>query len=415
MPDSAAFTHTLLQRMTEGCTVDDLLSEAACIGLQDVSVCDAAYNLLASSHAPRNDNVFVPQNSSKFVMRPEIVADLQRKGISQRLQKSSQPFWFFNDALEQLELFCTILYNGQVLGYLFQRPEQPPTEDELACWTVLAQCIALVMQRSGSIEPDAGQHVQEAVLQQLALGQLTDPELAQARLKQSGWTASPAYRIGCLFTNEVSLFSALRPKQLSAQLRNTFPGCICCCYQEHLIVLGPGSLDQQGDTRIRLRHWLKYHHFHIAVSTPYLRLTDTAAAYAQARELVSAGRILAANIPLPELMYYENYLPLCTYLSSHQKDSLLAYIHPHILCFLRHDQEHQTQYIHTLSTYFSCGRNMTQASSALFIHKTTLFYRFERMEKLVRPFLQNPQLLFLYEYSLMLLQAMGSGIDGDKS
>ncbi|MFQ9250086.1 MAG: helix-turn-helix domain-containing protein [Faecalibacterium prausnitzii] len=53
--------------------------------------------------------------------------------------------------------------------------------------------------------------------------------------------------------------------------------------------------------------------------------------------------------------------------------------------------------------YFSCGRNMTRTSNALFIHKTTLFYRFERMEKLVGPFLQQSKRLFLYEYSLHLL------------
>ena len=71
--------------------------------------------------------------------------------------------------------------------------------------------------------------------------------------------------------------------------------------------------------------------------------------------------------------------------------------------FQQYDREHQTQYIQTLMAYFSCGRNMTRTSNALFIHKTTLFYRFERMEKLVGPFLQQPKRLFLYEYSLHLL------------
>lgn len=49
---------------------------------------------------------------------------------------------------------------------------------------------------------------------------------------------------------------------------------------------------------------------------------------------------------------------------------------------------------------------MTRASKALFIHKTTLFYRFERMEKLVGPFMEDPDLLFLYEYSLRLFHAL---------
>lgn len=407
MPNAAAFTRALLQKLTGPCTAEELLMEAARWGMPDISACDSAYNLVASSHGSRNDNVFVPQASGSYVMRPESIRSMQHKQISQRLQKSPHPFWFFNDTLGQLELFCAVLYNGQVLGYLFQRPQQPPTEEELACWDVLAQSIAIVLQRSGGIAPDAGQQAQEAILQQLALGQLTDPALAQARLEQTGWTASPAYRIGCLFTNEVSLFLALTPKQLSAQLRNLLPGFICCCYQDSMILLGPGNLDcsPQKDTRIRLRHWLKYHHFQIAASMPFSALDRAAQAYRQARELVQAGRaIAAADSALPALLYYEDYLPVCACLSAYGNEAPALHIHPHIALLAAHDREHGTQYLHTLSVYFSTGRNMTSASKALFIHKTTLFYRLERMEQLVGPFVEDPDLLFLYEYSLRLFR-----------
>lgn len=404
MADPAAFTRTLLQKLTEPCTVEDLLMEAARWGMPDISACDSAYTLLASSHGPRNDNVFVPQASGSYVMHPESIASMQQKQISQRLQKSPHPFWFYNDALGQLELFCAILYNGQVLGYLFQRPQQPPTEEELACWDVLAQSIAIVLQRSGAMEPDAGQQAQETILQQLALGQLTDPALAQARLEQAGWTASPAYRIGCLFTREASLFLALTPKQLSAQLRNVLPGFICCCYQDSMILLGPGDLDHspQKDARIRLRHWLKYHHFQIAASMPFAALDGAAQGYRQARELVQAGRTLAAA--QPALLYYEDYLPICACLSAYGNEAPALHIHPHIAKLAAHDKEHGTQYLHTLAVWFASGRNMTRASKALFIHKTTLFYRFERMEQLVGPFMEEQDLLFLYEYSLRLLK-----------
>lgn len=338
-------------------------------------------------------------------MCPESIRSMQHKQITLRLQKSPHPFWFFNDTLGQLELFCAILYNGQVLGYLFQRPEHPPTEEELACWDVLAQSIAVVLQRSGAMEPDAGQQAQETILLQLALGQLTNPALAQARLEQTGWTASPAYRIGCLFTSEVSLFSVLTPKQLSAQLRSVLPGFICCCYQDVMILLGPGDLDHspQKDTRIRLRHWLEYHHFQIAASMPFAALDGAAQAYRQARELVQAGRTLAAARPV--LLYYEDYLPICACLSAYGSGDPALHIHPNIAKLADHDRKHGTQYLATLSAYFAAGRNMSAASKALFIHKTTLFYRFERMEKLAGPFMEDPDLLFLYEYSLKLLNA----------
>jgi len=401
MESSAVFTLRLLQRLAEGCTLQELLEEAAKLGLWDVSVCDAAYNLLASSHPPRNDNVFVLQQSDRRIMRPEIVADMQQKGISRRLAKTSRPFWFYNEQLGQWELFCAVLSSGQVLGYLFHRPEKPPTEDEVICWIALSQGVAVTMQRSGSIEPDAGRKMQETILLQLALGQLTDSSIVQARLEQSGWKALVNYRLGCLFTEEVSLFSVLRPEQLSVQLRNVLPGCICCCYRDCVIILGSGSLEEQSS--IRLRHWLKYHHFHIAVSAAYLQLIDTPVAYTQAQELMCAERVMDIQDSLPEIVFYEDHLPLCAYLSTYKKEELLRHIHPHIRFFQQYDREHQTQYIQTLMVYFSCGRNMTRTSNALFIHKTTLFYRFERMEKLVGPFLQQPKRLFLYEYSLHLL------------
>ena len=212
-----------------------------------------------------------------------------------------------------------------------------------------------------------------------------------------------------MFTNDVSLFSALNPKQLSAQLRNVFPECICCCYQDHLILLGPGDLaaTPHKDTRIRLRHWLKYHHFQIAASMPFSSLDGTAKGYRQAKELIRAGRALAFETePPPELLYYEDHLALCAYLSAYGRSELFSHIHPHIVRLAAQDAAHHTKYLQTLSAYFASGRKMTETSKALFIHKTTLFYRFERMEQLIGPFMEDPERLFLYEYSLRLLQAL---------
>ena len=59
--------------------------------------------------------------------------------------------------------------------------------------------------------------------------------------------------------------------------------------------------------------------------------------------------------------------------------------------------------------YFAHNRNTTAASAALFIHKTTLFYRLEQMENLVGPFLKDPKRLFLYEYSMLLLEQLPAG------
>ena len=77
-----------------------------------------------------------------------------------------------------------------------------------------------------------------------------------------------------------------------------------------------------------------------------------------------------------------------------------------IRAFREHDRAHRTEYLPTLRAYLENNRSTTAAAAALFIHKTTLFYRLEQMEKLAGPFLKDPELLFLYEYSLLLLRLL---------
>jgi len=46
-------------------------------------------------------------------------------------------------------------------------------------------------------------------------------------------------------------------------------------------------------------------------------------AYTQAQELMCAERVMDMQDSLPEIVSYEDHLPLCAYLSAYKKEKLL--------------------------------------------------------------------------------------------
>ena len=60
-----------------------------------------------------------------------------------------------------------------------------------------------------------------------------------------------------------------------------------------------------------------------------------------------------------------------------------AYVcHPAIVELARHDEENGTDYLGTLKTYMACCYNASAAAKDLFIVRTTLLYRLERMAEI---------------------------------
>lgn len=410
MAQKEDFRALLLRLLAGGEGLDALVGAAGAYLGQPVTVCDAAYTLLATWPTPqKDDGVFAAQASRRMAMRPEVVEELQKKGITARLRREAGAFSLYNESLGQWEVFCAVRLRRQVAGYLFLRAQQPADQAALDRWTALAEAVAAELQKLDPFGAAPLQPAQAGVLRQIVEGQLTDPALMETRLRQTGWQPRGDCRVCCLVSLDAPLFAALGSEQLLRQLTDLIPGSICYASRESIVVLCPAwPAPAQQTILLKLRHWLGYYGFYLAASMPFSALARAPHAYIQAQSIVQMllrGRDCFAA-PANPIFCFEAYLPLCTFLLSHPPQEVEPCLHPHIRQLLAHDRAHGTAYIPTLTAYFDCGRSMTAASAALYIHKTTLFYRMGQMEKLVGPFLKDPARLFLYEYSLRLLRQL---------
>jgi DNA-binding PucR family transcriptional regulator len=74
-----------------------------------------------------------------------------------------------------------------------------------------------------------------------------------------------------------------------------------------------------------------------------------------------------------------------------------------------HDRERRSDLVKTLKTYFAAGANASEAADRLFLHRNSMLYRLERIQKLTGLDLKDPRARLALQLGLL---AMEKG-DGD--
>ncbi len=69
-----------------------------------------------------------------------------------------------------------------------------------------------------------------------------------------------------------------------------------------------------------------------------------------------------------------------------------------------YDESHKSELLHTLKIYLESNMNITHASEKLYIHRSTLLYRIDRVQQISGLDLQNPEIRFRILMSLHLLK-----------
>lgn len=89
------------------------------------------------------------------------------------------------------------------------------------------------------------------------------------------------------------------------------------------------------------------------------------------------------------------------------------FLSPELLCshklliLRQYDQENHTEFYKTLKLFLEQERNVLQTAKALFIHRSTLFYRLERIQKIAEVNLEDAKERMILRISFYLLEEAG--------
>ncbi len=71
---------------------------------------------------------------------------------------------------------------------------------------------------------------------------------------------------------------------------------------------------------------------------------------------------------------------------------------------VEHDRERRSDLVRTLRTYFASGANASEAADRMFLHRNSMLYRLERIQKLTGLDLKDPDASLALRLGLLALE-----------
>lgn len=182
----------------------------------------------------------------------------------------------------------------------------------------------------------------------------------------------------------------------AAQLELTFPHLFCVTINDGIACLHSLRRDKLADFRQQLSEFLRENLFIAGISNFYSQLEKSGLYLLQAKDAMALGQRYT-----PSLWRYD----FSDYAADYAVEQCLGCYEPLELCpegiriLMEYDDTHPDSCLtETLYQYYACNFSIQAASAKLFIHRTTFFYRMNKIKSLTNLHPEDPR-----EVALILL------------
>ena len=169
---------------------------------------------------------------------------------------------------------------------------------------------------------------------------------------------------------------------LMRRLENAWPSSYCVSSKDGIFILAnTGNMQQGGDDAFwrSIMVVARENLIKVGISRPIKSTRRLRAARMQAMAALEQG-----DLDAPDLWYYRFDDYALAWITRNGVGQYPAnYVcHAAVLSLLRHDAQHGTELLHTLNTFMDCRYNATAAADRLFVARSTLLNRLERIQEM---------------------------------
>jgi hypothetical protein len=317
-------------------------------------------------------------------------------------------FYYPGNAFSTPKLCVNIARSGKTLYRLMISGGEVPLDDTFGfLLEYLAKIISHALSTSTSAVYDATH-----TLQQIFLTLLTNPradyvEISQ-QLTMEGWLSSHTYRcvlikIGILDQKNRTL------RSICSYVENTIPASCAVEHQGNAVVYINLDLCSYSWDEIsqKLAHFIRDSLLNAGYSRKMLGHFNFHRQYVQASIALQMGKRMEPS----RWIHQFNQIAL-PYLLEQTTRKLPAYMvcHERLLQLKYMDDDGHTQLYETTRCYLEHHQNITRTSEALFIHRSTLLYRLEKIKEILKTDFSDPDEWFylLLSFRLMDLEDQSS-------
>lgn len=387
-------------------SVDAILSKAENFLGNPIFILDTSYRIITRSNLAKDENSSIEtRNGENYLLSGTI--DLMKKNkCIDTIYKTNDSF--FHRADENL-IFCSIRVNDISIAYIsVLQSSRNFQEEDLELTNILSNVLSIQIQKEHLFISDSGLD-EEYYLMDLLTNKIDNIEHVKERLYHSSFNLNTKLQIITVpFKQKYEDYRHnFGLRQLINSFKNILGNCISTYYKDKIIFLISSDLEEVicDTTKETLLEFLKLNGLKCGISIVFddlLSIKDFYNHSMYALELSSAMKV--DN----HINYFEEYVEYYLFFIASKKANdlqiinLQTLIHPWIKKLTKFDDENNTELLKTLKIYLECNRNANEASKRLNIHRSTFFYRFNKIQNLLDISLDTNNNLFKLELSFKI-------------
>jgi len=333
-----------------------------------------------------------------------ILTGLRSSGEMAELQSQKEPSLFYSQWFNNRFINCGLHHNGNLWGHLFVVGYRKGfTGGDLAYAHWVGQLLEeMLPQLSNPVH--SRNHDHEAFFLHVIERSLTDPVQIREQLRPLGWDMEGLYQAVAIRADaEYPLLAPL----LCDKLERRFP-CRALIWKEIVLAVFPSDQFPSGVAGA-LSGFIRQESLCAGISDVFdgfyrLPLNAEQAVYALTQGNPLSGTLTAyQDIAISHL--FQNLDP-----SFH----LNMFCDKAVFRLRDYDRTNESEYLRTLEVFLEQERRLMDTAKALYIHRNTLIYRIERIQKLTGMDLDDPDVRLRILLSCRILSNAESKCDNRK-
>ncbi|ADK16069.1 carbohydrate diacid transcriptional activator CdaR [Clostridium ljungdahlii DSM 13528] len=370
-----------------------------------ITICNSTYSII--ENYPKSEYIELLDDKNGTLYLPLTnLKTMQKEKLMEKIFEAKSAFFFESKYYNYHMIFCPIRIRKSVVGYICVRDTNRNFTDlDIAIVDILSGILSLEMQKCdfyyGTYEAQS-----EYLLSDLIEKTIDNPEYFKERFNQLGHPLLSNFWFLIISSTDKKDYNSSKASYLQNQLHVIFPADLVAYYNRHLTVLISKNSNEPFSQleKFKLNSFLHFNYFIGSLSYCCTNLLNLRQYYHQAYNLLNTPSVVEkASKSNQSIIYYENEVTDSLLLHCIDRHFLFAAIHPDILFLLEHDKKFNSELFLTLRTYLEQNRNSVKTSKALHIHKSTFFYRLNKITELLHLSLNNYERLYNYELSLHIL------------
>lgn len=310
-------------------------------------------------------------------------------------------FEFYQHWKDKGIYYKNIRYKGEnIARVLFEIPDSASLTGakQLAEYTAQRIEAVILRQYREYILEDMDIQIHNALSDLISGGTFKQNDLEQA-MEMLHWKADNTYRVICLSPigyhySEESLHSYIRI------IEETFPSCKAVILEKSIVCLRNISIEKDDGFSEKLSEFLREYMFKAAISNPFTNIYISHDYNYQAETAMEIG-----HDKDPDLWkyYFSAYSGIYVLRQGLAHYPLEDFCPDSLKALIAYDKEHPlAEMLKTLKVYIECRFNAARSAETLFIHRTTFFYRLDKIRQIIGKIPEEPDEIL----SIMMYFAM---------